>query len=89
MLEQLRKLWRPRSINPTPSTEVCPAKELAEVFRDYCQEVWIEALNLVRVPATLEWRKFKNIYYPPNICKTPAALIGTRANAALVPTASE
>jgi len=35
-------------------TEVCLVDELAEVCRDYCQEVWMEALNLVEVPATSE-----------------------------------
>ena len=33
-------------------TEVRLADELAEVCRDYYKEVWLEALNLARVPAT-------------------------------------
>ena len=37
-------------------TEVRLADELAEVCRDYCKEVWMEALNLARVLATSEWR---------------------------------
>ena len=35
-------------------TEVRLADELVEVCRDYCQEVWVEALNLARVPVTSE-----------------------------------
>jgi len=50
------------------------AEELAEVYRDYCQEVWAEALNLVGAPVDSKWRKAENIYYPPNIREFPAAL---------------
>ena len=35
-------------------TKVRLAEELAEVYSDYCQEVWVEALNLAGVPATSE-----------------------------------
>ena len=35
-------------------TEIRLADELAEVCRDYCKEVWAEALNRVEVPATSE-----------------------------------
>ena len=35
-------------------TEVRLADELAEVCRDYFQEVWVEALNLAIVPVTSE-----------------------------------
>ena len=35
-------------------TEVRLADKLAKVCRDYCKEVWMEALNLAGVPATLE-----------------------------------
>ena len=38
-------------------------EELAEVCRDYCQDVWTEALNLAGVPAALEWRRAGNVYY--------------------------
>ena len=48
-------------------TEVRLADELAEVCRDYCKEVWLEALNFVGVPATSEWREARNVYYPPDI----------------------
>ena len=43
--------------------EVRLAEELAEVCRDYCKEVWVEALNQVGIPATSEWRLAENIYY--------------------------
>ena len=35
-------------------TQVRLAEEMAEVCRDYCKEVWAEALNQARVPATSE-----------------------------------
>ena len=35
-------------------TEIRLADELAEVCRDYCKEVWAEALNQAGVPATSE-----------------------------------
>lgn len=64
-------------------TEVLLAKELVEICRDYCKEVWTEALNLVGVPADLEWRKAKNIY-PPDIREGLAALTSPKADVALV-----
>ena len=33
-------------------TEIQLMDGLAEVCRDYCKEVWLEALNLAGVPAT-------------------------------------
>ena len=56
-------------------TEVRLADELAEVCKDYCQEVWVEALNLARVPVTSEWRKAENVYYPSDIHEVPTALL--------------
>ena len=44
-------------------TEAHLIEELDEVYRDYCLKVWTKALNLARVPATLEWRKAENVYY--------------------------
>ena len=44
-------------------------EELAKVCKDYCQEVWLEALNLVGVPTTLKWRKVENTYYSLDICE--------------------
>ena len=55
-------------------TEVRLAEELAEVCRDYFQEVWAEALNLAGVLVASEWRKAKNIYYPTDIHEVPVAL---------------
>ena len=48
-------------------TEVCLADKLVEVCREYCKEVWMEALNLAGVPATSKWRQAGNVYYPPDI----------------------
>ena len=55
-------------------TKVRLADELVEVYRDYCKEVWLEALNLAGVLATLKWREARNVYYPLDICKIPANL---------------
>ena len=48
-------------------TEAYLTEELAEVCRDYCQEVWTKALNLVGVPAALEQKRAENIYYPQDL----------------------
>ena len=55
-------------------TEVCLADELVEVCRDYCNEVWMKALNFARVLTTSKWRQVGNVYYPPNIRKVLAGL---------------
>ena len=57
--------------------------ELAKVCRDYCKEVWLEALNLARVPTTSKWREARNVFYPPNIRKVPTDLPPTPAHAPL------
>ena len=49
--------------------------------------MWIEALNLAGVPAASEWRRAKNIYYPSDLRKAPAALLGPRTDDALATTA--
>ena len=59
------------------------ADELAEVCRDYCKEVWLEALNLVRVLTTSEWREARNIYYPLDIREVLADLPSSLALAPL------
>ena len=56
-------------------------EELADVCKEYCQEVWTEALNLAGVPAASKWRKAKNISYPQDLHEAPAALLGPRADA--------
>ena len=66
--------------------EVRLAEGLAKVYRDYCQEVWAEALNLAGIPAASEWRKAKNIYYPAVIREVPTTLPPLTA---LTPTSSE
>ena len=50
------------------------AEELAEICRDYCKEVWAEALNQAGVPAASEWRNAENIFYPADIREVPATL---------------
>ena len=42
-------------------------EELAKVCRDYCKEMWVEALNLARVPTDSEWRQAESVYYHPDI----------------------
>jgi len=37
------------------------------VYRDYCLQVWTEALNLAEVEASSNLRKKKNIFYPPTL----------------------
>ena len=55
-------------------TEVRLAEELAKVFRDYYKATWVEALNLAVVPADLEWRQPRSVYYHPEIREVPAVL---------------
>ena len=54
-------------------TEARLAKELAEVCRDYCKAMWVEALNLVGVPVDSEWRQPGSMYYHPKLREVPAA----------------
>ena len=63
--------------------------ELVGVCRDYCLEVWIEALNLAGAPATSEWRKVENVYYPEDLREAPEAASGLRTDAAPTTTAPE
>ena len=42
-------------------------KELARVCREYCLEVWIEALNVAGALANSKWRKSENFYFPENL----------------------
>ena len=43
------------------------AEELAGVCRDYCAEVWAEALNRAGVPTTSKLRSVENIFFLENI----------------------
>ena len=63
--------------------------ELVGVCRDYCLEVWIEALNLAGAPATSEWRKVENVYYPGDLREAPEAASGLRTDVAPTTTAPE
>ena len=48
-------------------TEARLIKESARVCREYCPEVWIEALNVVGALANSKWRKSENFYFPENL----------------------
>ena len=48
-------------------TEIRLVEEVTGVCRDYCIEVWAEALNRAGVPATLKLRSTKNIFFPEDI----------------------
>ena len=55
--EEAAKASREASYNlEVEEIEIQLAEELAEVCKDYCKETWIEALNLVGVPAASKWR---------------------------------
>ena len=45
-------------------TEVALRAEVSGVCRNYCSQVWIEALNQAEVEASSILRRAKNIYYP-------------------------
>ena len=55
-------------------TQTRLAEELAEVCKDFCKEVWVEALNRVGVPATSEWGFAENVFHPKDIREIPADL---------------
>ena len=55
-------------------TETRLAEEVAGVCKDYCKEIWAEALNWARVPATFELRSAENIFYLEDIQEVPAML---------------
>ena len=57
-------------------TEARLAEELAEVWREYCQEVWAEALNLAGISTTSEWQRAENIYYPPRHPRSSSSTFG-------------
>ena len=50
------------------------AEEVAGVRRDYCTEVWAEALNRARVPTNSELRRTKNTYFLEDIREVPTML---------------
>ena len=55
-------------------TEIRLVEEVAGVCRDYCTEVWEEALNRAGVPTDFELRRAGNIYFPEDIREVPAML---------------
>ena len=48
-------------------TEARLTEELARVCREYYLLVWTEALNVVRAPADLKWRRAENVFYPEDL----------------------
>ena len=56
-------------------TEIQLADELAEVCRDYCKEVQVEALNQAGALTTSEWRLTKNIFFVEDIREVLAVSI--------------
>ena len=50
------------------------AEEVTGVCRDYCTEVWAEALNRAGVPATSKLRSAENIFFLEDIQEVPATL---------------
>ena len=55
-------------------TETRLVEEVAGVCKDYCTEVWAEALNQVRVLTTSELRRTENIFFPEDIREDPTML---------------
>nr|POE97558.1 hypothetical protein CFP56_17077 [Quercus suber] len=75
MVEEAAKALKQASYElGVQETEVRLANELAKVCKDYCKEVWLEALNLAGVPTTSEWREARNVYYLLDICEILANL---------------
>ena len=48
-------------------TEETLKAEIIKVCRNYCSQVWYEALNQARVEASSALRKAESVYYPPAI----------------------
>ena len=61
-------------------------KELVGVCREYCLEVWTEALNVAEAPADLKWRKAENVLYTEDLRDVPKAAPEV---ATLAPTAAK
>ena len=55
-------------------TEVRLVEEVARVCRDYCAEVWVEALNQAGVSTDSELRKAENTFFPNDIREVLATL---------------
>ena len=47
---------------------------MARACKNYCLEVWTEALNPTRVPAASEWSRVKNVYYYKDLREAPTDL---------------
>ena len=55
-------------------TEARLVEEVARVCRDYCAEVWAEALNQAGVPTDSELRKAEKTFFPKDIREVLATL---------------
>ena len=53
-------------------TKIRLAKELAEVYRDYCNTTWDKALTAAGVPTNFALRLIGNVYYHPQIRAIPS-----------------
>ena len=56
------------------------AEEVAGVCRDYCTEVWVEALNRAGVLADFELRKAGNTFFLEDIREVPSTLLPPAAD---------
>ena len=61
-------------------TETRLAEEMAGVCRDYCVEIWVEALNWAGVPVDSELRRAENIFFLEDIREVPGTLPPPIAN---------
>ena len=68
-------------------TETQLAEEVVGVCRDYCTEVWVEALNRAEVLADFELRSAGSIFFPKDIREAPTMLPPPVANPPLPPVA--
>ena len=48
-------------------TETWLAKEVAGVCKDYCAEIWVEALNRAKVPEDFELRRAESVFFLEDI----------------------
>ena len=69
--EAVEALEQASYVRGVQETEIWLADELAEVCRDYCEEVWAKVLNRARVHAASEWKSTENIFYPEDIHEVP------------------
>ena len=82
MAEKASEALEQKSYNiRVQETKTCLAEKLAEVCREYYQELWTEALKLAGILTTSEWWKAENIFYPLDIREALEALLGPTIDA--------